>query len=101
MTKWEYLVERLVESGAKLRDPMTEQEQLEKWQEALTQRGQEGWELIRQQSVYGIFKRPARPEPPALLVVNNIPGADFRSLIDSIKAELDRYWEEKEVRRDP
>lgn len=55
--------------------------------------GQDGWEWAGMLGDdWVIFKRPAEPEPPALLVVNNVNGMETRQLIDTIKAELDRYW---------
>jgi len=62
----------------------------------LNEYGGAGWELVAYgfQTGVGIFKRPAEPQPPALLVVNNVPGADFEQLADSLKAELDSWWKE-------
>lgn len=86
MTKWEY---KWIKGG-------------DLYPELLDRLGLQGWEwagmLARD---YVILKRPARPEPPALLVVNNVNGMEMEQLIDCLKAELDRYWEEKEVRCDP
>ena len=89
MSEWEYTVQALPD--------------FHYMEDCLNDFGVEGWELVALdfKAQAAVFKRPARPEPPALLVVNNIPGTDFQQLIDSLKAELDRYWEEKEVRRDP
>jgi hypothetical protein len=97
MTKWKYLVEWISMPG-----DFTEEGEWERdHQRRLDDRGAQGWELINIMAHSAIFKRPAQPEPPALLVVNNVNGMEFQQLADSIKAELDRYWEEKEVRRDP
>ena len=94
MTKWEYWVAFLPSPALYTKDQFPKM-WVEDLQQELGVHGKEGWELIERINDYGIFKRPARPEPPALLVVNNIPGTDSQSLIDTIKAELDRYWEEK------
>lgn len=55
--------------------------------------GRQGWELVAvDKYLLHHFKRPLKPEPPAVMVVN-INGRQMDEVLEMIRTELDNYFE--------
>lgn len=54
--------------------------------------GNDGWELVAIIDGSAIFKRPVKPEPPAVMVVN-VNGRQMNEVLEMVRTELDNYFE--------